>query len=166
MNRSVHLTAIPFVLSALFILGVSCSSTNTPHTNAVTENNVVVSEPVAANVPMIDVSTPSAGFTPLSDPEKKPIATLPHVTIAITARGFSPKIVMIAVGGTVTWINSDSNPHQPASDPNPAHSSLPGFDARSGILPNESYQVTFLKAGTYSYHDTLVNGLTGTIVVR
>ena len=100
--------------------------------------------------------------------------------IEITANGFSPKELTISVGETVTWVNGDTEEHWPATAMHPTHTIYPGsdiekcgtseepniFDACSGIPPGESYGFTFNEAGSWSYHDHIVNGLFGKIIVE
>jgi plastocyanin len=46
-------------------------------------------------------------------------------TVTITASGVSPKDITVAVGSRVTFVNSDSQPHDMASDPHPEHTDCP-----------------------------------------
>jgi plastocyanin len=98
--------------------------------------------------------------------------------VIITSSGFSPRILTIKVGDTVTWVNKDSAPHWPASDVHPTHRLYPGsgiekcgsgeeiFDACKGLAPGETFSFTFKYKGTWPYHDHLNPGLTGTIIVQ
>ena len=101
-------------------------------------------------------------------------------TIEITSSGFSPNEITISVGETVTWINRDTEEHWPASAMHPTHTRYPGsdiqkcgtseediiFDACRGIPPGESWSFTFNEAGSWGYHDHIVNGLFGKIIVE
>jgi len=50
-------------------------------------------------------------------------------TITITSSGVvSPSTVTIRQGGRVTFTNSDSRPHEMASDPHPTHEDCPPMD--------------------------------------
>ena len=100
--------------------------------------------------------------------------------IEITSSGFSPKELTISVGETVTWVNKDTEAHWPASAMHPTHMVYPEsdikkcgtaeqesiFDACRGIPPGESYSFTFNEAGSWGYHDHIVNGLFGKIIVE
>jgi plastocyanin len=88
------------------------------------------------------------------------------VQVLITSSGFSPSTLTIKAGDTVTFINKDSNPHWPASDPHPTHTNYPGFDALRPLKTGESYSFTFTKQGTWGYHDHLNPSLRGTIIVK
>ncbi len=101
-------------------------------------------------------------------------------TVEITSSGFSPKELSINKGDTVTWVNSDTAEHWPASAMHPTHTVYPGsniekcgtseepnlFDSCRGIPSGESYSFTFNEVGSWGYHDHIVNGLYGKIVVN
>lgn len=80
------------------------------------------------------------------------------VTVDITEDGFDPANVTVAVGGTISWTNRDSDPHSVVGDSGSGLES-PAFD-RWGM-----YSRTFHAAGTIAYHDGLNPELTGTINV-
>jgi plastocyanin len=83
-----------------------------------------------------------------------------------TAKTVSVATLSVKSGTLVTFTNKDKKAHQPASDPHPAHDSLPGFDAQTKLAKGQSYSFLFDKEGTYTYHDHL-NSLEfkGTVVV-
>ncbi|MFH0711414.1 MAG: plastocyanin/azurin family copper-binding protein [Candidatus Aenigmatarchaeota archaeon] len=86
-------------------------------------------------------------------------------TVKIKNFAFTPNILVIKKGMTVTWSNEDSTPHQIASDPHPTHTDLP--ELVSGILSNgQNYSFTFTKTGTFGYHCHLHPSMKGTIVVQ
>jgi plastocyanin len=92
-------------------------------------------------------------------------------TITITATGISPSRVTIAVGQSVTFVNSDSRQHEMASDPHPTHGSCPSIERGLGIQSPNQTKLTngFANAGTCSFHDHLNdsnNSLKGQIVVQ
>jgi len=111
--------------------------------------------------------------------------------VEITPQGFSPKELTISKGETVTWINNDTKEHWPASAVHPTHTVYPGadydaegsyagslacvsegqpkkgaFDPCKPLAPGESWSFTFNEIGSWSYHDHIVNGLFGKIVVE
>ena len=85
------------------------------------------------------------------------------VTIDINGFAFVPSAKTIAVGDTVTWMNSDLSAHT-------ATSGAPGvpdgaFD--SGTLSQgQMYSHTFNSAGSFSYYCTFHTFMTGTITVE
>jgi|SRR3989344_4085445 len=95
-------------------------------------------------------------------------------TIEITSSGFNPKELTIKQGDTVTWINKDTIGHWPASAVHPTHTVYPEsggcigskFDACKGLVQGESWIFTFNEKGSWNYHDHLVTGLFGKIIVE
>lgn len=78
-----------------------------------------------------------------------------QVTVTMGASGFSPKQIRIGKGTTVTFQNTDSAPHWPASAPHPAHTNYPEFDPKQAVAAGASWSFTFNKPGVWSYHDHL-----------
>jgi plastocyanin len=78
-------------------------------------------------------------------------------TVAIQGFVFSPKVVSVNVGDTVTWRNDDGTVHT-ATDSG-------RFDT-GNIGPGAAKSVTFNAAGTYSYICAVHPTMTGTVVVR
>jgi plastocyanin len=73
---------------------------------------------------------------------------------------FSPNAVIVKIGEYVTWRNNDLVGHSTTED-----SATPVWN--SGVLaPGGSYQVSFSKVGPVTYHCTVHNGMTGTILVN
>lgn len=79
----------------------------------------------------------------------------------ITAQNFafSPAVVTVKMGTTVTWTNEDSAPHTVADKPN-------GDMFKSNTLnQGQSYSFTFNKAGEYDYFCTIHPNMTGKVIV-
>jgi plastocyanin len=92
-------------------------------------------------------------------------------TITITAAGVSPSSVTVAVGQSVTFVNSSTQPHQPASNPHPQHGSCPSIESGLGTLAAGQTKLTqgFAGRGTCGFHDHLNDSsqsLQGTIVIQ
>jgi plastocyanin len=79
------------------------------------------------------------------------------VTVTIGNYGYSPKVLTIKKGTTVTWINKDNVPHTITADNSGPTSANLGY--------NDKYTYTFNTAGIVGYHCELHNGMTGTIIV-
>lgn len=100
--------------------------------------------------------------------------------IEITSSGFTPQTLTVSKGDTVTWINKDTEKHWPASAVHPTHTVYPGssiekcgtseekniFDACHGLAQGESFSFTFNEVGSWGYHDHLVGGVFGKIIVK
>ena len=122
--------------------------------------------------------------------EQKDI-TPKEYTIEITSSGFSPNNLEILEGDSVTWINKDSKEHWPASASHPTHTVYTGgdydetgsymgsqacksegiaktgaFDPCKGLGEGESWSFVFDEKGSWNYHDHLVSGRFGKIIVN
>lgn len=104
---------------------------------------------------------PLTGGSPA--PSGEPAA--PTESVSITASGFAPATLTVAVGSTVTFTNSDTAAHQVASAPHPTHTAYPPLNGPV-MAQGDTHTVTFSTAGTFGYHDHLNPGVTGTIVVQ
>jgi amicyanin len=73
---------------------------------------------------------------------------------------FSPMVIKVKVGSTVTWTNEDQVHHTVTADTVSA-------DAPNGPLigQGEKYSFTFKKAGTYTFHCMPHPYMHGTVVV-
>lgn len=88
-----------------------------------------------------------------NDPEVYAPSPIPVNTniISITNNAFSPQIIEIAKGETISVVNLDNTRHLVVSDPHPEHNKLPDFYSDYLIL-NESYKYTFTKSGNFGIH--------------
>ena len=78
--------------------------------------------------------------------------------IDISGMAFSESTITISIGDIITWTNQDSAPHSVTADNGE-------FD--SGALNNgESFTFIFNTVGTYTYHCSIHNGMTATIIVE
>ena len=90
-------------------------------------------------------------------------ATL-RITIGTFAPYYSPKVVQVVSGTSVSWENPTYDLHTITHDACKGGEHC-AFD--SGPLgPNQSYSVRHLPPGTYPYHCTLHPIMQGTLVVR
>ena len=105
-------------------------------------------------------TSPTAPCTPT--PTNPECVNPPNLlTVTIKNGVYSPNPVMVKVGQTVNWLNSDTVAHT-ATDPGV-------FDTGS-IAPTSAHSdngdgVTFNTAGTYNYHCTLHANETAMIIV-
>lgn len=89
----------------------------------------------------------------------------PENTVWVLDASFNPSVVTISAGDSVTWVNKDDLNRQPASDPHPAHTNVPGFE--STPLPLDgTYTFIFDEVGEWYYHDHLNPISKGKIVVE
>ena len=78
------------------------------------------------------------------------------VSVSIADFMFTDAAVSVGAGGTVTWTNSDDQPHTATSSGN--------FDA-GAMDPAQSSTVEFPTAGTFTYVCSFHPFMTGTVVV-
>ncbi len=115
------------ILAALTIVSLSAASTVQHHAAA---HKAVSSKP--ANVPVT-------------------------ASIQIKMFAFTPKVLTVATGTTVTWINVDDEPHTVTAVGGSFHS--------SALDTNDKYSFTFSKPGDYAYYCRLHPQMTGKIIV-
>jgi plastocyanin len=93
--------------------------------------------------------------TPHASPEASPVAASMDVDIKIVDFAFGPDKATLAVGGTVTWINTGKTSHTIFAD-----------WAKSDILnTGDTFAHTFEQADTYDYQCGLHPAMVGTIEV-
>jgi plastocyanin len=88
-----------------------------------------------------------------------------RTVITFTDKGFSPSPATVKVNTTVTFVNESTSPMWVASDPHPTHTLLPGFDELKSVEKGGTYEYTFVKVGTWTYHNHMNPSTKGTVVV-
>lgn len=86
-----------------------------------------------------------------------PSASVSAVTVVRVKVGdnfFRPKIVTIAKGDKVKWVNRGDNPH-----------TVTGKNWDVVLSPGEAFRKRFRKAGTFEYRCRFHSGQRGTVVV-
>ncbi len=80
-------------------------------------------------------------------------------TNAVEIKGFKfvPSVITVKAGTVVTWTNVDSAQHSATADDKTFDSNL--FDK------GKSYSFTFAKPGTFRYHCSAHQYMTGTVIV-
>ena len=87
------------------------------------------------------------------------------LSVSVTDQGFTPQVLQVKVGKTVTWTNNTTTAIAVASSPHPTHTDYSPLNLGQ-INPGESKSVTFPSAGTYNYHNHLNPVQKGTIIVQ
>lgn len=77
--------------------------------------------------------------------------------VTIKNFGFAPAAVTVPVGTTVTWTNTDEEPHTVSATSGPFHS--------TALNTGATYRYTFTKPGQYHYLCTIHPFMRGTVVV-
>lgn len=81
-------------------------------------------------------------------------------TVVIDNFSFSPAVVQVPAGSTITWENHDDMPHTITSTEKPRTLASPAIDS------GEHYTASFPKPGTYTYFCSLHPRMTGTVIVK
>ena len=92
-----------------------------------------------------------------------PTAAAPPATDAVATKSveianfaFSPAVITVKVGATVTWTNKDEDAHTVA---------ITGAAVSKPLQSGDSYTHTFGQPGTYSYRCTIHPDMRGMVVV-
>ena len=80
----------------------------------------------------------------------------PRVTIRDFA--FAPATLTVPVGGSVSWLNEDAEPHTVVADD--------GAIRSSALDTGDGYTYRFAAAGTFRYHCSIHPQMTGAVVVQ
>lgn len=87
-------------------------------------------------------------------------------TVEMRDDGFAPEEITILQGDKVVFENAGAKSRWPASDIHPTHQIYAEFDAKEEVLPGESWEFTFEKAGTWKFHDHIYPEQTGVVSVE
>jgi len=78
--------------------------------------------------------------------------------VTISNFAFSPDMLTVKAGTTVTWTNKDTASHTVTSDN--------GVFGSETVAPGGTYQFTFAQAGTFAYHCSIHPFMQGTVLVQ
>jgi len=84
----------------------------------------------------------------------------PPNTVIIDNFTFSPPMLTVQPGTTITWINRDDVPHTVTSTTEPRLLNSPALDT------DAKFSFTFTSPGTYPYYCTVHPHMTATIVCK
>lgn len=114
-----------------------------------------------APLPAVDsiAPAPAASEIPTTAPDGN------KVTVVFQNGAFTPAVVNVKVGDTVTWVNKHISAIRVVSNPHPFHTSYPALDSDT-VDPGSSYSFTFKEKVTVNYHNHFNPGVTGQVVVE
>lgn len=97
----------------------------------------------------------ASGFLPAS------AGATQSTTVKVEIRNFAfgPKALTIHAGTRVVWTNLDEEPHTVTSAGGT-------FKSSAALDTDDSYAVTFARAGTYTYYCAIHPMMVGTVVVQ
>lgn len=101
--------------------------------------------------------------------EKEVSETTPMMatqTVTYTNDGFSPAELKVKAGTEVTFVNQSDAKMWIASATHPTHTLYPEFDEKASVSKGGSYSFTFNKIGTHPYHNHVLLGKYGKIIVE
>lgn len=98
--------------------------------------------------------------------DKRPSEEALLNVVSYSSSGFSPAVLRIKSGTTVTFRNDSTEGLWVASNPHPSHSDLSIFDTLRSIGRGEIFTFTFTRLGTWGYHNHLSPRFAGTIIVE
>lgn len=163
---------ISFVVVVVVVVAWVVTKNGTEVAGPVTTPTPTLS-PAVSTTPVVSISPPS-GASPTKTPTPTPAPTQQSNLITYTDSGYSPAVITIKRGQTVTWKNNSSRQMWTASAIHPTHSVYPTaggcigstFDACSGIASGGTWSFGFDVAGTWKYHNHMNSAHTGTVVVE
>lgn len=129
--------------------------------------------PAVAPVSQVE-ATPTPTGSNLGAPESSTSAgpsgvdkggVVARTVVTYSDTGFAPSPTTVKVGTVVTFVNESSGTMWVASDPHPTHTLLPGFDELKSVAKSGTYEYTFAKVGTWTYHNHMNPRVKGTVVV-
>lgn len=86
-------------------------------------------------------------------------------TITLTDTGFEPKETIVKQGDSVEFVTNRGVPFWPASSFHPTHEIHPAFDSKKPVSSNGKWIFQFGDIGEWPFHDHIVAGYDGRIVV-
>ncbi len=104
---------------------------------------------------VLTLSLPTLGIS-----QPKAVAGVPArvQTVAIKNFAFVPQVIAVMPGTTVTWTNTDDDPHTVTANDKSFHSSALDTDGK--------YSFTFTKPGEFAYFCSLHPHMTAKIIVK
>jgi len=104
-------------------------------------------------------SSTSPSSTPAPAPTGATTVTIVSGASTLSTTAYSPPNATVAVGTTVSWLNSDNTAHTSVANNGVAFNS-------GDIAPNARFNFTFTTAGSFPYHCVIHPNMVGTITVQ
>lgn len=86
-------------------------------------------------------------------------------TVIYTDSGYTPNMITVKKGTTVTFKNNSTGEMWTASGVHPTHQLLPGFDEMKSVANGGTYEYTFTKVGKWQYHNHVNASDQGYVIV-
>jgi len=119
-----------------------------------------ISIPIVLVTAMAGCGSSSPAPAPTPNPPAPVTVTIPVGASTLGRGGFIPNPITVAVGGTVTWNNTDTatSSHNVTSDS--------GVFASQNFANGATFSFTFQSRGTFNYTCTRHAGMAGTVTVQ
>jgi plastocyanin len=104
------------------------------------------------------ITSPSPAPSPAPSGGPSASVTIPVGAASLGDRAYTPDDLNVAVGTTVTWMNTDSVSHTSTSD-------VIGWNSGT-VAPGGQFSFAFQTTGMFPYHCAIHPGMVGTVVVR
>jgi plastocyanin len=101
---------------------------------------------------------PAAAAPPATAPATQPSTAAAGPTVSIDNFTFSPQVLTVSPGTTVTWVNHDDVPHT-------ATSTTKVFRSKA-LDTDDRFSFTFTAPGSFSYFCAVHPHMTGTVIVK
>lgn len=101
---------------------------------------------------------PTLAPTEVASATSAPIPSGNVFEVEISGNAFEENTITIKIGDSVTWTNHDSATHTVVADD--------GSFKSSSLKNDASFNQTFDKAGTFTYHCGFHSSMTGTVIVE
>jgi plastocyanin len=170
-----NLRLLPFFLVCLLCLGAGCGSSAVVQDDreAASSTDVTVSEGsfVSSTETVVATSTTLTMKATSTVPAKiQPVPVKPkttttvkqnpsRVTVEIKDTVFSPQVITVLPGGTVTWVNKGQTNHTSTGI-----KKVLMWDSGT-LLPGQSFSRVFPTTGTYVYYSSASPLMEGTVIV-
>ncbi len=108
--------------------------------------------------PTMDMPMPSSEASAAPTGVTTPAADIVGPKVVIDNFSFSPQVITVSVGSTVTWVNQDDTPH--------TVSSTDKLFSSGALDTGDTFTYRFTKPGTYNYYCMIHPKMTATVVVQ
>ncbi len=145
-----------------------------PPVPVTSEQPVPATAPVDEKESVKELAEPSAAPVPVSAGGPTETVPVSQRVVQYDGAAFSPNMLTVKKGETVTFVNNGKNPMWVASAMHPTHTAYPTkggclgstFDACKGYGTGSSWSFTFDEVGSWGYHDHLNASAWGRVVVE
>ena len=114
-----------------------------------------LSKPARRAALLLALATPAFGLVATHAASAVPARTQ---TVSIKMFAFSPQVLTVTPGTTVTWTNADEDPHTVTANDKSFHS--------AALDTDDKYSFTFTRPGDYAYFCSLHPHMTGRVIVK